>query len=102
MITATQKEHIRQRLADGERGIDLAREFGISRQRISKIKGNITGRTHRPNPLPDTVMRMQIQATIWLVQTHVMPELSFSQSAQLQGYLRRLALACGVPLQEAL
>lgn len=38
MLTPEQIGEIRRRLDAGERGVDLAREYGVSKQRISRIK----------------------------------------------------------------
>ena len=42
-LTIEQVQDIRQRLSAGERGVDLAREYGVGQSCISAIK---TGRTY--------------------------------------------------------
>jgi hypothetical protein len=95
-MDATTKETIKRRLGAGETGVDLAREYGVSRQYISLLKGNTTGRTNKPNFNEMIQMRMQIAATISLISQHVIPELEPHEQQALYGYLRRLALSCHV------
>lgn len=37
-LTAAQRQEIRQRLADGERAVDLAAEYGVSRGCINNYR----------------------------------------------------------------
>lgn len=42
-ITPVQKDRIRRRIAEGELGVALASEYGVSPTRISQIKHEETG-----------------------------------------------------------
>lgn len=44
ILSSAQKEEISNRLANGERGVDLAREFNVSPQLIAFYKNRSTGR----------------------------------------------------------
>ena len=53
-FTPEQEQSVRDRLRSGEKGIDLAREFGVHRTTISKIKKGTYGRryysaVHKPS-----------------------------------------------------